>query len=248
MGLQHVRIPGAVRVQFGVVAGADVLGRHVFAPRVAGCDFGVPVWNQDVVPVDVLAVHVRAAVPSVIKYVNVVKDGPFRAEVGQHGFGVAARRAGLIRGGAGTSYGAPVHPGPQDREKFQTRSQIREAVAGLQGPQSHEGPENEEREEEESHAGSPPEPCHDAAGSYGRSADMKDAALRATNSEESSAIQKCPAAVKAAALTQSSEGFLTFSCSLLEMEMQRGDCSSSSAPARILTAGKEVSSGCIKKK
>lgn len=110
---------------------------------------------------DVLAIHVWTTVPSVIKYVNVVKYGPFRAEVGQHGFGVAARRVGLIRGGAGTSHGAPVHPAPQDREKFQTRSQIREAVTGLQGPEGHEGPENEERKEKQSHAGSPPEPCHD---------------------------------------------------------------------------------------
>lgn len=45
----------------------------------------------------------------------------------------------------------------------------------------------------------------------------------------------------AAALTQSSEGFLTFSCSLLEM--QNGGCSTNT-PARILT--KEVSKHCNK--
>lgn len=153
VGLQHVRVPGAVRAELGVETGADVLGRHVSPSRVAGCDFGVPVRNQDVVPVDVLAVHLWVAVPGVVKNVNVVKYGPVGAGVGQDWLGVAAGRLCLTRGRCGVSgHRAPLRLLPCHRQELQARSHIREAVAGFEGPQSHHGAEYEEREEKETDA------------------------------------------------------------------------------------------------
>lgn len=144
MGLQHVRVPRAVRIEFGVKTGADVLGRHVSPSRVAGCDFGVPMWNQDVVPVDIFTVHVWVAVPSVVKNMNIVKYSPLGTGVGQNWFGVAASRVGLTREvGSFTGHRAPARLTPYHRQELQARSQIREAVTRLQGPQSHHGPKDE---------------------------------------------------------------------------------------------------------
>lgn len=132
MGLQHVRVPRAVRIKFGVETGADVLGRHVSPSRVAGCDFGVPVWNKDVVPMNVFAVHMWVAVPGVVKNMNIIKYCPLGARVGQNCFGVAASRMGLTRGRGGvTGHGASVHLPHYHRQELQAWSQIREAVAGL---------------------------------------------------------------------------------------------------------------------
>lgn len=116
VGLQHVRVPGAVRTELGVKTGADVLWRHMSPSRVAGCDFGVPVWHQDVVPMNVFAVHMWAAVPGVVKNMNIIKYGPLGAGDGHNSFGVAASRAGLTRGRGGvTGHGAPVHLTPDHR-------------------------------------------------------------------------------------------------------------------------------------
>lgn len=120
-------------------------------PGVTGRDLGVPVRHQDVVPVDVLPVHVWVAIPGVVEDVNVVEDGPLGSGVGQSRLGVGAASPGRTgywtRGGGG-------------RGPLQTRSQIREAVTGLQGPQPHHGPEDKQCEEEEGDAGSPAESCH----------------------------------------------------------------------------------------
>lgn len=143
VGLQHVRVPRAVRIEFGVKTGADVLGRHVSPSRIAGCDFGVPVWNKDVVPVNVFAVHMWVAVPGVVKNMNIIKYSPLGTEVGQNCFGVAASREDLTRGrGSVTGHRAPVHLPPCHRQELQARSKIREAVTRLQGPQSHHGPKD----------------------------------------------------------------------------------------------------------
>lgn len=144
VGLQHVRVPRAVRIEFGVKTRADVLGRHVSPSRITGRDFGVPVRHQDVVPVNVFSVHEWITVPSVIKYMNIIKYGPLRTSVGQCRFGVAARRAGFTRRCGGTTgHWAPIHLPSYHRQQIQTWSQIREAVPGLQGPQSHHCPKDE---------------------------------------------------------------------------------------------------------
>lgn len=125
----------------------------------AGRDFGVPVWHQDVVPVDVLAVHAGRAVPQVVENVDVVEDAVVPVRTGEDHLGIAGAHVGLSRRRCQVFHVQPPPLGPLPGE-VHAGGQVREAVAGLEGPESHHGPEDEEREEEKSHQRFPAEPRH----------------------------------------------------------------------------------------
>lgn len=126
-----------------------------------GRDFGIPVWHEDVVPVDVLAVHAGRAVPQVVEDVDVVEDAVVPVRPGEDHLGVAGTHVGLSlrRRRRHLFHVQPPPLGPLPGE-VHAGGQVREAVAGLQRPESHHGPEDEECEEEERHQGFPAEASH----------------------------------------------------------------------------------------
>lgn len=123
--VQHFRVPGAVRTEFGVETGSDVFRRHVSSSGVAGGDFGVPVRFQSVVPVDVLPVRGRIAVEREVENMNVVKDRRVRGS----GSVDAAGPVATTRGGGVTRPGTPVHP-YSDGQRLRAQRRLGEDVGG----------------------------------------------------------------------------------------------------------------------
>lgn len=160
VGLQHLRVPGAVGPQFRVKAGGDVLRGGVLSLSVAGCDLRVPVRDQNVVPVDVLVVHAGGTVPQVVEDVDVVENAVVAVGSAENHLGVTAARLEVSRRHPHVPrrlLPPPVGPLP---DGVQAGGQVREAVAGLQRPEPHHGPEDEEREEEEGDQSLPAQPRH----------------------------------------------------------------------------------------
>lgn len=123
------------------------------------CDFGVPVWYENMVPVDVLVVHAGRAVPQVVEDVDVIEYAVISVGSGEDHLGVAAAHVGLSRRHHHVFHVQPPPLGFLPGE-VHAGGQVREAVAGFQCPESHHGPEDEEREEEKCHQSFPAEPCH----------------------------------------------------------------------------------------